>query len=181
MSSHTFLPRNFGTHSCLLNGSTCLERSQVHWHHSIQATSSRLTSTQPKFPKRTFFRHPRLRQNLLLSDLTLDYQLSTPIITIQHWWEILEDVFFHEWGFESFYFWIVIVIGDMIWYEIRITNIYQYTYLVLEHKVFEGHLNSKTSTAPSLLYADDKSQNKSVNYIPNQIQMWEIRYRYIKN
>jgi hypothetical protein len=34
------LSRIFETHCCLLNGSTCLERSQVHWHHSIQATSS---------------------------------------------------------------------------------------------------------------------------------------------
>ena len=50
-------------------------------------------------------------------------------------------------------------------------SVYLPTYLVLEHKVFEGHLNSKNSTAPSLLYADDESQNKSVNYIPNQIKI----------
>ena len=51
----------------------------------IQFKPLPLTSPQqPKFPKRTFFRHRRRRQNLLLSDLTLDYQLSTLIIiTIQ--------------------------------------------------------------------------------------------------
>ena len=91
----------------------CIERKHLPWEKPSALTSFNSSHfLSPHLNNQNFPRGPFFRQNLLLSDLTLDYQLSTPIITIQHWWEIILDVcFFMN---EGFYFWIVIVI---VWYH----------------------------------------------------------------
>ena len=102
------------TPCCVLNGSTCLERSQVHWHHSIQATSSHLTSTT-KISQEDLFSSSSTSSKFVV--IWFNTRLSI-IDTYYHNSTLMRNnfrcLFFHEWGFESFYFWIIIVI---VWYH----------------------------------------------------------------
>ena len=96
----------------------CIERKHLPWEKPSALTSFNSSHfLSPHLNNQNFPRGPFFRQNLLLSDLTLDYQLSTPIITIQHWWEIILDVcFFMNEGLRVFIFGLLYSSFDVIWY-----------------------------------------------------------------
>ena len=148
------------TPCCVLNGSTCLERSQVHWHHSIQATSSHLTSTTKISQEDLFSSSSKfvvIWFNTRLSIIDTYYHNSTLM-------RDTEDVFFHEWGF----LFLDHYTSNMIW------NVYLKHYKYLSVSSMSQYIQFWKLYHPLYCYGDDESQNKSVNYIPNQIKMWEI-------